>query len=73
MIIFENSVPTLTIVLCLVAAALAAAYSAYRFLPSGSFRVVLFFLHVLALTVHGLFHGALHSGHYFLLRLVAVR
>ena len=49
MIIFENSVPTLTIVLCLVAAALAAAYSAYRFLPSSSFRVVLFFLHVLAL------------------------
>jgi len=49
MIIFENSVPTLTIALCLGGAVLAAAYSAFRYLPSGAFRIVLFGLHVLAL------------------------
>jgi len=50
MIIFENSVPTFTIVLCIGGAVLVAAYSAFRLLPSGAFRIVLFLLHVLALT-----------------------
>ena len=49
MIILENSVPTLVIVLCLGGAVLAAAYSAFRLLPAGSLRIVLFLLHILAL------------------------
>ena len=62
MIIFENSVPTLTIALCLGGAVLAAAYSAFRYLPSGAFRVVLFGLHVLALLGLALgLHGCAQS------------